>query len=93
MKIKGTEVICFCVVAEGANRDSLSDDLMERIISDLGRPLKPGGIFFVADLPKTRNAKIMRRVIRGAFLDEELGDTSSLVNPGSIEEIKATGRS
>ena len=92
-EIKGTEVICFCVVAEGANRDSLSDDLMERIISDLGRPLKPGGIFFVADLPKTRNAKIMRRVIRGAFLDEELGDTSSLVNPGSIEEIKATGRS
>ena len=54
--------------------------------------MKPGDIFFVADLPKTRNAKVMRRVIRGAFLGEELGDITSLVNPDSIEEIRAAGR-
>jgi acetyl-CoA synthetase len=42
----------------------------------------------VNDLPKTRNAKVMRRMIRAAYLGLEPGDTSSLVNPGAVEEIK-----
>jgi acetyl-CoA synthetase len=41
----------------------------------------------VSDLPKTRNAKIMRRVIRARFLDEPLGDITSLENPAAVEEI------
>jgi len=43
---------------------------------------------FVSDLPKTRNAKVMRRMIRSAYLGQNLGDTSSLVNPEAVEEIK-----
>jgi acetyl-CoA synthetase len=54
----------------------------------LGKPLRPKTIAFVSDLPKTRNAKVMRRVIRSAWLGEELGDTSSLVNPEVIQELK-----
>jgi len=42
----------------------------------------------VSDLPKTRNAKVMRRMIRAAYLGLELGDTSSLVNPAAVEEIR-----
>jgi len=91
-EIKGTELVCFCVLRTGARLDGLKNELMEQICAELGRPLKPGDIFFVADLPKTRNAKVMRRVIRGAFLGEELGDITSLVNPDSIEEIRAAGR-
>ena len=49
----------------------------------------PRAVQFVTDLPKTRNLKIMRRVIRAAYLGENLGDVSSLVNPESIEEIRA----
>jgi acetyl-CoA synthetase len=91
-EIKGTELICFCVLRAGAHLDGLKNELMEQICAELGRPLKPGDIFFVADLPKTRNAKVMRRVIRGAFLGEELGDITSLVNPESVEAIRAAGR-
>ena len=60
----------------------------------LGKPLKPREIFFVRDLPKTRNAKVMRRVARAAFLGEPTGDLSSLENPAAVEEIRRVrGRS
>jgi acetyl-CoA synthetase len=48
----------------------------------------PKEIIFVSDLPKTRNAKVMRRIIRSAYLGEEPGDTSSLVNPEIVGEIR-----
>ena len=54
----------------------------------LGKALAPKEILFVGDIPKTRNAKVMRRVVRAAYLGEKLGDTSALENPASLEEIK-----
>jgi acetyl-CoA synthetase len=50
--------------------------------------LAPRDIYFVGDLPKTRNAKTLRRLIRAALIGNEVGDTSALENPGSIEEIQ-----
>ena len=44
---------------------------------------------FVRSLPKTRNAKIMRRIIRAAHLGEEVGDISALENPSAIEDIRS----
>jgi len=38
--------------------------------------------------PKTRNAKVMRRIVRAAYLGEKLGDTSALENPASLDGIK-----
>jgi acetyl-CoA synthetase len=52
--------------------------------------LAPRQVFFVSDLPKTRNAKVMRRMIRAAYLGNDPGDTSSLVNPESLSEIQQT---
>jgi acetyl-CoA synthetase len=43
---------------------------------------------FVGDIPKTRNAKVMRRIVCVAYLGEKLGDTSALENPASLDEIK-----
>jgi acetyl-CoA synthetase len=54
----------------------------------LGKPFAPKDIVFVKDLPKTRNAKVMRRMIRSAYLGIDPGDTSSLVNPEAVEEIR-----
>ncbi len=49
-------------------------------------------MLFVDDLPKTRNAKIMRRVIRGRYLGrDDLGDLSSLEKAAAVEGI-ATAR-
>ena len=52
-------------------------------------PFRPRFIIAVSDLPKTRNMKIMRRVVRAACLDESAGDLSSLVDPEVVEEIRA----
>jgi len=93
--LKGQEVVCFCVLRPGvAASDKLREQLRERVATGLGKPLKPREIFFVRDLPKTRNAKVMRRVARAAFLGEPTGDLSSLENPAAVEEIRRVrGRS
>ena len=54
----------------------------------MGKTLKPREIKFVKDLPKTRSAKIVRRLIKSAFLGEKINDLSSVENPKAIEEIK-----
>ena len=58
-------------------------------MAQLGRPMKPEAIKFVTDLPKTRNAKVMRRVIRAKHLGLPLGDTMALENPAAVEAIGA----
>jgi acetyl-CoA synthetase len=61
---------------------------MERITAELGKPLKPREIKFTPALPKTRNARVMRRVIRAAYLGDDPGDVSSLEDPQRVEDIK-----
>jgi acetyl-CoA synthetase len=86
--IKGNQVIVFCVLRpERKPSDNLHKDIRDMVGNALGKPLAPREIIFVSDLPKTRNAKVMRRMIRAAYLGEDPGDTSSLVNPNVIEEI------
>jgi acetyl-CoA synthetase len=58
------------------------------VSDEMGRPLRPQSIFFVLALPQTRNAKVMRRVIRAAYLDQDPGDLSALVNPEAVEGIR-----
>jgi acetyl-CoA synthetase len=48
----------------------------------------PRKFFSSATFPKTRNAKVMRRIVRAAYLGEKLGDTSALENPSSLDQIK-----
>jgi acetyl-CoA synthetase len=87
--LKGNVVVVFCVLTGGyPPSDELRDELKNSIVSSLGKPLAPGDVFFVTDLPKTRNAKVMRRMIRAAYLRKDPGDTSSLVNPGSLKGIQ-----
>lgn len=63
-------------------------ELKALVAKDMGKPLAPSKIHFVSALPKTRNAKVMRRVIRSAYLGEEAGDLSALENPNSVVEIQ-----
>jgi acetyl-CoA synthetase len=88
-EIKGSELVLFAVLKPGLSpNDGLRQELKEMVVAEMGKPLAPKSILFVSDLPKTRNAKMMRRMIRAAYLGQELGDTSSLVNPQAVEEIK-----
>ena len=88
-EVKGSELVLFAVTAPGVERsEALNQELHEMVVAEMGKPLAPKTILFVNDLPKTRNAKVMRRMIRAAYLGLELGDTSSLVNPGAVDEIR-----
>ncbi len=88
-ELKGQSVVCFCVLTPDAfPSETLRDTLKHLVADELGKPLMPKEIKFVKDLPKTRNAKVMRRIIRAAYLGLELGDTSSLENPHAVDDIK-----
>ena len=69
------------------HHSSLETELKALVAKDMGKPLAPSRIHFVSALPKTRNAKVMRRVIRSAYLGEDPGDLSALENPATVEEI------
>jgi acetyl-CoA synthetase len=87
--LKGEALVCFCVLKKGANGDlTLAGELKKNVGRDLGKALAPREVLFVADIPKTRNAKVMRRIVRAAYVGEKLGDTSALENPASLDEIK-----
>jgi len=88
-EIKGNEVVAFAVLSNDCVAcEELRQELYKMIVKALGKPFAPRQVLFVSDLPKTRNAKVMRRMIRAAYLGEEPGDTSSLVNPEAVEEIR-----
>jgi acetyl-CoA synthetase len=87
-ELKGEVVVVFAVVGVGiAESEDLRADVVAAITQALGKALKPERVHFVRDLPKTRNGKILRRVIRARYLDRPLGDLSSLENPVAVEEI------
>jgi acetyl-CoA synthetase len=91
-EIKGSEPVAFCVLTKQSTpSDPLAAELREKVAKELGKPLAPSEVRFVSDLPKTRNAKVMRRVIRAAYLGQETGDISALVNPEALDEIAALG--
>jgi acetyl-CoA synthetase len=71
-------------------QSALQSELKALIGKEMGKPLQPNRIHFVSALPKTRNAKVMRRVIRAAYLGEDAGDLSALENPKTVEEIRET---
>jgi acetyl-CoA synthetase len=85
-EIKGTAMVAF-IVLKNAETKNLAAELKQLVAKDMGKPLAPSKIHFVAAIPKTRNAKVMRRVIRAAYLGEDAGDLSALENPNSVAEI------
>ncbi|ADX81971.1 AMP-binding protein [Saccharolobus islandicus] len=82
--MKGEKIVCFVVSKVG----DIEKDLIRYTEDKLGKVFAPSEIKIVKELPKTRNAKIMRRLIRAVYLNKPLGDISSLENPSALEEIK-----
>ena len=87
-EVKGEAVVCFVVLRPDAKpSEGLRVELSDLIARQMGKALKPERVLFAAELPKTRSAKIMRRVIRATHLGKDSGDLSSLDNPGGIKAI------
>ncbi|HAM53478.1 MAG TPA: AMP-dependent synthetase [Nitrospiraceae bacterium] len=91
--LKGQTLVVFCVLRSVKEKTKEFEDEIKKLVGEkMGKPFMPKAVFLVEDLPKTRNAKIMRRVIRSAYLGESTGDLSALLNPEAVEEIKAIGK-
>lgn len=100
-EVKGETVVCFVMLKRGGEKEGWRDgemesqrteriarELRELLTQELGKALLPKAIYFVSDLPRTRNAKIMRRVARAVYLGNDPGDVSALENPKAVAEIK-----
>ena len=88
-KIKGEVVVVFTVLKQGVDgRNEIRQEIMSLLLNELGKPLKPKEIKFAKTLPKTRNAKVMHRVIRSTYLGLDAGDLSSLENPAAVDAIR-----
>jgi acetyl-CoA synthetase len=91
-ELKGESIWCYVVLKPGYEpSDTLRKELRERVVEALGKAFAPEQIKFVRELPKTRNAKILRRAIRAAALGQDPGDLSNLENPQALEEIARAG--
>jgi acetyl-CoA synthetase len=87
-EVKGEVAWIFCVLAPGHEAsDALAAEVGRLVAADLGKAFAPDRVVFVAALPKTRSAKIVRRAVRARALGEDPGDLSSVENPESLEEI------
>ncbi|MDQ0418705.1 acetyl-CoA synthetase [Croceifilum oryzae] len=86
---KGEVAVCF--VVGKANPDHSPEELAFEIRNfvgeRMGKALSPKRVYLIQELPKTRNGKILRRVVKAAYMGKALGDLSSLENPDSVEEI------
>jgi acetyl-CoA synthetase len=90
-EIKGTEVVCFVVLHESFEAgEDLRKELVQTVVNALGKVDRPKAVLFADDLPKTRSAKILRRLIQKKYLgDKDLGDLSSVANPEALDAIAA----
>jgi acetyl-CoA synthetase len=82
-EIKGQALYAFVILNEGA---AMNDDEIQKLRKHVGSVIgpiaKPDYIQIVRDLPKTRSGKIMRRIRKASDNKEEIGDTTTLADPG-----------
>lgn len=89
--IKGQGIYAYVIYSGHHDPDLTRQDIAQTVARIIGPIAKPDKIQFVDGLPKTRSGKIMRRILRKIAEGEtkDLGDTSTLLDPGVVDEIKA----
>ena len=87
-RLKGEKIACFVMLRPGYRpTDALRSSISHHVAASLGESLRPSEISFVAALPRTRNAKLVRRLVKSKLLGLPLGDTSNIENIDSLEAI------
>ena len=87
--IKGEVVAIYAVPAPGVEPGAdLTQRVSDAVAHTLGKAFRPQAVQLVSDLPRTRSAKIMRRVVRALAMGEPAGDLSSLENPAALDGIE-----
>jgi acetyl-CoA synthetase len=86
----GQAISAFVILRAGNEpSDALAAELRDHVAQTIGPIARPKSILFTEDLPKTRSGKIMRRLLKNVAEDEQLGDTTTLADPGVVDGIKS----
>jgi acetyl-CoA synthetase len=81
--------VAFVTLKEGFKPSAaLENELMQQVVKVIGPTARPDKIFLTEALPKTRSGKIMRRILKSLVKDEPVGDTTTLMNPEAVDELK-----
>ncbi len=88
--IKGQGIYAYVICTKEVNEAEIRKELLEQVTKEIGPIAKPDKIQIVKGLPKTRSGKIMRRILRKIAEGDttNLGDTSTLLDPSVVEDIK-----
>ncbi|GAB6044211.1 acetate--CoA ligase [Endothiovibrio diazotrophicus] len=89
-EIKGQGIYCYVTLVKGVEpSDELKKELVKQVRTEIGPIATPDVIQWAPGLPKTRSGKIMRRILRKVAANEldNLGDTSTLADPGVVEDL------
>jgi acetyl-CoA synthetase len=90
--IKGQGIYAYVILGNSTHNEKtlVTQDILKTVTRLIGAIAKPDKIQFVTGLPKTRSGKIMRRILRKIAEGEtgNLGDTSTLLDPAVVEEIR-----
>jgi acetyl-CoA synthetase len=86
-EMTGQAIIAFCI-AQGEAGEELPEELRGYVAEKIGKLARPKRIVVCDDLPKTRSGKIMRRLLRDIATGEDLGDVTTLRDPGVVEDVQ-----
>jgi len=87
--ITGQAIVAFVTPRAGNTpNDALTAELKEHVAQSIGALARPKRIYYTTELPKTRSAKIMRRLLRDIAEGRVLGDTTTLLDPNVVAQIK-----
>jgi acetyl-CoA synthetase len=88
-RVTGSALVCVCVPAPLAGEgDALRRRISDCLATRCGAPYRPRRVLLVSDLPKTRNQKIMRRLVRAVLEQTDPGDLGGLANPEVLQELR-----
>ena len=91
--VKGESIAVFCVLRPGETDSAeLRSSISAEVTRELGKALKPDVVAVIPALPKTRSGKVMRRVVRAAYLGLDPGDLSALDDPRLLDAIRGMRR-
>ena len=90
----GQGIVAFVILRSGAaddgsGRSSIGRELRDHVAHEIGPIAKPRQILIVAELPKTRSGKIMRRLLRDVAEQRDVGDATTLADPAVMALIAA----
>jgi acetyl-CoA synthetase len=86
----GQAIVAFVTLEgeENEGSDELEQSIRDHVAKKIGKFARPKQIIWSADLPKTRSGKIMRRLLRDIAEGNELGDVTTLREPGVMQDLE-----